>query len=84
MFSHQVLTIHMAYGSTVDLILGAWKQYRDIEGLLAEGSISVNYETICPWWGKSSTIDTRQLKRRHQGFDDTFFINEDFVKKNSK
>jgi putative transposase len=54
--------------------------YRDIEDLLAERGIVVSYESIRLWCNKFGPRYARRLKRRHQGFDDTFYIDEVFVK----
>ena len=58
--------------------------YRDIEDLLAERGIRVSYETIRLWCIKFGALHSRRLKRRHQGYGDTFFIDEVFVKINGK
>ena len=54
--------------------------HRDIEDLLAERGIDVSYESIRLWCNKFGPQYARRLKRRHQGFGDTFFIDEVFVK----
>jgi len=54
--------------------------YRDIEDLLAERGIEVSYESIRLWCNKFGPKYVKRLKRRHQGFGDTFFIDEIFVK----
>jgi putative transposase len=54
--------------------------YRDIEDLLAERGIDVSYESIRFWCNKFGPKYIKRLKRRHQGFGDTFFIDEVFVK----
>ena len=54
--------------------------HRDIEDLLAERGIEVSYESIRLWCNKFGPKYARRLKRRHQGFGDTFFIDEIFVK----
>ncbi len=53
---------------------------RDIEDLLAERGIVVSYESIRLWCNKFGPQYARRLKRRHQGFGDTFYIDEVFVK----
>ena len=53
---------------------------RDIEDLLAERGIAVSYEAIRLWCIKFGPQFARRLKRRHQGYGDTFFIDEVFVK----
>ena len=54
--------------------------HRDVEDLLAERGITVSYESIRYWCIKFGSIYSRRLKRRHQGFGDTFFMDEVFVK----
>lgn len=54
--------------------------HRDIEDLLAERGIDVSYESIRLWCIKFSPIYARRLKRKHQGYGDTFYIDEVFVK----
>ncbi len=54
--------------------------HRDIEDLLAVRGIVVSYESIRLWCNKFGPKYARRLKRRHQGFGDTFFIDEIFVK----
>jgi len=48
--------------------------------LLAEKGISVSYESIRLWCNKFGPHYARRLRRRHQGFGDTFFVDEVFVK----
>ncbi len=57
---------------------------RDVEDLLAERGITVNYETIRLWCIKFGARYARRLKRRHRGYGDTFYIDEVFVKINGK
>ena len=54
--------------------------FRDIEDLLAERGIDVSYESIRLWCNKFGPKYVKRLKRRHQGFGDTFFIDEVFVR----
>jgi putative transposase len=54
--------------------------HRDIEDLLAERGIEVSYESIRLWCNKFGPHYARRLKRRHQGYGDTFYIDEVFVK----
>ena len=54
--------------------------HRDIEDLLAVRGIFVTYESVRLWCNKFGPRYARRLKRRHQGFGDTFFIDEVFVK----
>lgn len=56
--------------------------HRDIEDLLAVRGIFVTYESVRLWCNKFGPRYARRLKRRHQGFGDTFFIDEVFVKIN--
>jgi len=54
--------------------------HRDIEDLLAERGVVVSYESIRLWCNKFGPQYARRMKRRHQGFGDTFYIDEVFVK----
>jgi len=54
--------------------------HRDIEDLLAEREINVTYETIRLWCIKFGPKYATSLKRRHQGYSDTFFIDEVFIR----
>jgi len=47
--------------------------------MLAERDITVSYESIRLWCNKFGSHYTRKLKRRHQGYGDTFYIDEVFV-----
>jgi len=58
--------------------------HRDIEDLLAERGIMVSYESIRLWVIKFGFKYTKRLKRCHQGYGDTFYIDEVFVKINGK
>jgi putative transposase len=53
---------------------------RDVEDLLAERGIIVSYESIRLWCNKTGPKYATRLKRKHQGYGDTFFIDEVFVK----
>ncbi len=50
--------------------------HRDIEDLLAERGITVSYESIRRWCNKFGPRYAKRLKRRHQGYGDTLFIDE--------
>jgi len=54
--------------------------HRDIEDLLAERGIVVSYESIRLWCVIFGRKYARRLKRKHQGYGDTFYIDEVFVK----
>ena len=54
--------------------------HRNIEEMLAERGIIVSYESIRCWCNKFGPTHAKRLKRKHQGFDDTFYIDEVFVK----
>jgi hypothetical protein len=43
---------------------------------VAERGITVSYESIRLWCIKFGPEYTRRLRRRHQGFGDTFYIDE--------
>ena len=58
--------------------------HRDVEDLLAERRITVSREAIRLWCIKFGAIYSRQLKKGHCGYGDTFFIEEVFVKINGK
>ena len=58
--------------------------HRDIEDLLVERGITGTRESIRLWFIKFGAIYTRRLKRKHQGFGDTFYIDEVFVRINGK
>jgi len=58
--------------------------HRDIEDLLAVRGIVVSYESVRLWCNKFGPKYARRLQRRHQGFGDTFFIDEVFVKIDGK
>ena len=58
--------------------------HRDVEDLLAERGITISREAIRLWCIKFGAIYTRKLKRKHRGYGDTFYIDEVFVKLNSK
>ena len=58
--------------------------HRDIEDLLAERGITVSYESIRLWCNKFGLNYVRRLKKKHQGYGDTFFIDEVFVKIDGK
>ena len=48
--------------------------------MLAERGIVVSYESIRLWCAKFGPKYARRLKRKHQGYGDTFYIDEVFVK----
>ena len=54
--------------------------HRDIEDLLAERGIEFSYQSIRLWCKKFGPEYSKRLKRRHQGFGDTFYSDEVFVK----
>ena len=54
--------------------------HRDIEDLLAERGITVSYESIRLWCNKFGPQYAKRLSRKTQGFGDTFYIDEVFVK----
>ena len=51
---------------------------------MAERGITVSYESIRLWCIKFGPKYARRLKRKHQGYGDTFFIDEVFVKTGGK
>jgi len=54
--------------------------HRDIEDLLAQRGIIVTRESIRLWCNKFGSKYASRLRRRHQGYGDTFFIDEVFIK----
>jgi putative transposase len=54
--------------------------HRDVEDLLAERGVTVSYEVIRLWFKKFGSKYAQRLRRKHQGYGDTFFIDEVFVK----
>ena len=52
----------------------------DIEDLLAERGITVGYESIRLWCIKFGPRFAKRPRHKHQGFGDTFYIDEVFVK----
>jgi putative transposase len=54
--------------------------HRDIEDLLAERGIQVSYEAIRLWCNKFGPKYAAKLRRKHQGYGDTFFLDEVFIK----
>ena len=54
--------------------------HHDIEDLLAEKGIVVTHESIRLWCNKFGSVYARKLKNQHQGYGDTFFLDEVFVK----
>lgn len=44
----------------------------------------VSYEAIRLWCNKFGATYARRLKRKHQGYGDTFFIDEVFIKINGE
>lgn len=55
--------------------------HRDIEDLLHERGIEVSYEAIRLWCNKFGPEYSKRLKKKRNGFGDTFYIDEMFVKK---
>ena len=47
--------------------------HRDMEDLLAERGIIVSHESIRLWCIKFGAKYARRLKRKHQGYGDTFY-----------
>jgi putative transposase len=58
--------------------------HRDVEDLLAERGTMVSRESIHFWCIKFGATSARRLKRRHNGYGDTLYIDEVFVKINGK
>jgi len=56
--------------------------HRDIEDLLHERGIEVSYEAIRLWCNKFGPEYAKRLMKKRNGFGDTFFIDEVFIKIN--
>ncbi len=53
--------------------------HRDVEDLLAERGVTVSYEAIRLCCNKFGPKYAQRLRRKHQGYGDTLFIDEVFV-----
>lgn len=53
--------------------------HRDIEDLLAQRGIDVSYESIRLWCNKFGKQYARHLKRQHNGYGDTLYLDEVFL-----
>ena len=58
--------------------------HRDIEDLLAQSGVIVTHESIRLWCNKFGSKYAARLRRKHQGYGDTFFIDEVFIKIDGK
>ncbi len=58
--------------------------HRDIEDLPAQRGIIVTHESIRLWCNKFGSKYAARLRRKHQGYGDTFFIDEVFIKIDGK
>lgn len=56
--------------------------HRDIEDLLAKRGIQISYEAIRLWCNKFGPKYAAKLRKKHQGYGDTFFLDEVFIKIN--
>jgi putative transposase len=54
--------------------------HRDVEDLLAGPGVTVSYEAIRLLCNKFGPKYAQRLRRKHQGYGDTFFTDEEFVK----
>ena len=54
--------------------------HRDIEDLLAERGIVASYESIRRWCIKFGPKYVKRLKRKHQDYGDTFYIDKLIVR----
>lgn len=54
--------------------------HRDIEDLLAQRGVLGTHESIRLWCNEFGPRYAHRLRRRHQGYGDTFFIDEVFVR----
>jgi putative transposase len=58
--------------------------HRDIEDLLAQRGIIVSRESIRLWCNKFGSKFATRLRKKHQGYGDTFFVDEIFIKIDGK
>ena len=58
--------------------------HRDIEDLLAQREIIVTRESIRLWCNKFGSKYAARLRQKHQGYGDTFFIDEVFIRIDGK
>jgi len=58
--------------------------HRDVEDILAQRGIIVTHESIRLWCNKFGPKYAARLRKRHQGYGDTFFIDEVFIKIDGK
>lgn len=54
--------------------------YRDIEDLLAQRGIIVTHESIRLWCNKYGPKYAARLRKKHQGYGHTFYIDEVLIK----
>jgi putative transposase len=54
--------------------------HRDTEDFISDRGIEVSYEAIRLWCNKFGPKYAQRLRRKNQGYGDTFFIDEVFVK----
>jgi putative transposase len=54
--------------------------HRDVVDLLAERGVTVSYEAIRLRGNKFGPKYAQRLRRKHQGYGDTFFTDEVFLK----
>lgn len=54
--------------------------HRDIEDLVAQRGIIVTHESIRLWCNKFGPKYAARLRKKHQGYGDTFYIDEVFIK----
>jgi len=52
------------------------QSHRDVEDLLAQRGTTVSYQAIRLWCSKFGSKCAQRLGRKHQGYGDTFFIDE--------
>lgn len=54
--------------------------HRDIKDLLAQRGVVVSHEATRLWCNRFGATLARQLRKKHQGLGDAFYIDELFVK----
>jgi len=58
--------------------------HRGVEDLMTERGITVSYKASRLWCNKFGSKYAQRLRRKHQGYGDTFFIDGVFIKIHGK
>jgi putative transposase len=58
--------------------------YRDVELMMAERGVALSYETVRNWCDKFGCEYAKRLKARHGSFDDTWHLDEVYLRINRR